>query len=142
MDWLILSSTVDGSNPRPWSAVRCFRTRRLGSKSAARLDPRPSLAPFVTRPVRFKPRCTAAARPQRMSLSDRIPRPAFVRSTVTGLPRRQAAVTTIPSFSRFSTTGSMFQAVSSPPCSAPLSRPCSSSESSSPSSTRSGEKNN
>ncbi|KAF3553759.1 hypothetical protein F2Q69_00016828 [Brassica cretica] len=47
MDWLILSSTVDGSNPRPWSAVRCFRTRRLGSKSAARLDPRPSLAPFV-----------------------------------------------------------------------------------------------
>uniref|UniRef100_A0A0D3CXR1 Uncharacterized protein n=1 Tax=Brassica oleracea var. oleracea TaxID=109376 RepID=A0A0D3CXR1_BRAOL len=66
----------------------------------------------------------------------------LLRCTVTGSPRRQAAVTTIPSLSQFSTTGSMVQAVSSPPCSNPPSWSCSSSESSSPSSTRSGDKNN
>ena len=33
MDWLILSSTADGSNPR--------------TRSAGRLDPRPSLASFI-----------------------------------------------------------------------------------------------
>ncbi|KAF3525296.1 hypothetical protein F2Q69_00050682 [Brassica cretica] len=66
----------------------------------------------------------------------------LLRCTVTGSPRRQAAVTTIPSLSQFSTTGSMVQAVSSPPCPTPPSWSCSSSESSSPSSTRSGDKNN
>ncbi|KAF3553760.1 hypothetical protein F2Q69_00016829 [Brassica cretica] len=133
MDWLILSSTVDGSNPRPWSAVRCFRTRRLGSKSAARLDPRPSLAPFVTH---TRGQIQTALHSRGSSTTDES------LGSNSAACRRQAAVTTIPSFSRFSTTGSMVQAVSSPPCSAPLSRPCSSSESSSPSSTRSGEKNN
>ncbi|KAF3559188.1 hypothetical protein F2Q69_00015201 [Brassica cretica] len=47
MGEMFLASTADGSNPRPWSAARSFRTRRLGSKSVDI----------------FKPCCTAAASP-------------------------------------------------------------------------------
>ncbi|KAF3554158.1 hypothetical protein F2Q69_00013715 [Brassica cretica] len=39
MGELVLASTADGSNPRPWSAVRPIKTRPLGRESMDCLCP-------------------------------------------------------------------------------------------------------